>query len=142
MEPLSPLMALSGGFLIGMAAGIFLLLNGRVAGISGLLAVTTRVASQGAPWPQATAFIVGLPLGAAITALLVRQPDVVIGTPAPVLAAAGLLVGYGTRLGNGCTSGHGVCGISRLSPRSIVATFVFMASAAATVFVVRHIVGA
>lgn len=141
MEPLSPLMPLAGGLLIGSAAALFLLLNGRIAGISGLLALTTRVASEGAPWPQAAAFIVGLPLGAAIGALFIRRPEIMMTTSMPLLLAAGLLVGYGTRLGNGCTSGHGVCGISRLSPRSIAATLVFMASAAATVFVVRHIIG-
>lgn len=141
MEPVAPIMPLIGGFLIGLAAGIFLLLNGRIAGISGLLAVTTRVASQGTPWLQAAAFVVGLPLGAAISAHLIRPPDIVITTSVPLLVVSGLLVGYGTRLGNGCTSGHGVCGISRLSPRSVAATLVFMASAAVTVFIARHVAG-
>jgi uncharacterized membrane protein YedE/YeeE len=119
---------------------LFLLLHGRIAGISGLLALTTRIASEGAPWPQASAFIVGLPLGTFLAAEF-RAPHVAITTSVPLLVVAGLLVGYGTRLGNGCTSGHGVCGVSRLSPRSLVATLVFMASAVATVFVGRHLVG-
>lgn len=141
MEPLSPVMPLVGGLLIGLAAALFLLLNGRIAGISGLLALATRIALTGGPWSQATAFIVGLPIGAGLCALLIRRPEVAMTSSVPLLLVAGLLVGYGTRLGNGCTSGHGVCGLSRLSPRSIAATLVFMASAAATVFVARHVVG-
>lgn len=139
MEPIPPLTAIAGGLLIGLAAALFLLLNGRIAGISGLLAIATRIAPG--PWPQAAAFLVGLPLGAAAVAALVRQPEIAMTSSAPLLIAAGLLVGYGTRLGNGCTSGHGVCGIGRLSRRSFVATIVFMACAAATVYVARHVVG-
>jgi uncharacterized membrane protein YedE/YeeE len=90
----------------------------------------------------ATAFILGLPIGAAITSLLVRRPDIEVTSSMPLLIAAGLLVGFGTRLGNGCTSGHGVCGIGRLSPRSIAATLTFMAVAIATVFITRHVLGA
>ncbi|MCA0201030.1 MAG: YeeE/YedE family protein [Proteobacteria bacterium] len=141
MEPLSPLMPLTGGLLIGLAAALFLLLNGRIAGVSGMAARATGIASEGAPWPSAIAFVVGLPAGAAIVAHLIRQPDIAVTSSAPVLVAAGLLVGYGTRLGNGCTSGHGVCGIARLSPRSIAATVTFMASAALAVFISRHVVG-
>ncbi|MGE3332391.1 MAG: YeeE/YedE family protein [Rhodospirillaceae bacterium] len=141
MEPLSPIMPILGGLLIGLAAALFLLLNGRIAGVSGMAAIAARIASEGAPWRQAAAFIVGLPLGASIVALLVRAPSVTVTSSVPTLVAAGLLVGYGTRLGNGCTSGHGVCGIARLSPRSIVATAVFMLSAAVTVFLTRHVIG-
>lgn len=141
MEPLSPFVAAAGGLLIGTAAALFLLLTGRIAGVSGMAAVATRIESSGTPWAQATAFVVGLPLGAAIIALLVRSPDVVVTSSVPLLLVAGLLVGFGTRLGTGCTSGHGVCGIARLSPRSLAATATFMGSAALTVFLMRHVIG-
>jgi uncharacterized membrane protein YedE/YeeE len=141
MEPLSPLMPIAGGLLIGLAAALFLLMNGRIAGVSGMAAIATGIASEGAPWRQAAAFVVGLPAGAAIVASLLRAPHIVVTSSVPLLLTAGLLVGYGTRLGNGCTSGHGVCGIARLSPRSIAATLIFMASAALTVFISRHVVG-
>lgn len=141
MEPISPATAAAGGLLIGSAAALFLLLTGRIAGISGMTAVATRIGSSGTPGSQATAFVIGLPLGAALIALFVRTPEVSVTSSAPLLIAAGLLVGFGTRLGNGCTSGHGVCGMARLSPRSIAATVTFMASAAATVFVLRHVIG-
>lgn len=141
MEPLSPLVAIAGGLLIGTAAALLLLLNGRIAGVSGMLATTTRIATGGPPWRQAAAFIVGLPLGAVLIAALVRRPDLVIEASPAALVVAGLLVGFGTRLGNGCTSGHGVCGMARLSPRSILATLSFMATAAITVFVMRHLLG-
>ncbi len=140
-EPLSPLVAIAGGLLIGGAAALFLLLTGRIAGVSGMTAIATRIGSGGTPWRQATAFLVGLPLGAALIALFVRRPEVAVTSSVPLLLVAGLLVGFGTRLGNGCTSGHGVCGIARLSPRSIAATVAFMASAAATVFLIRHVIG-
>lgn len=107
-----------------------------------MLAEASRMAPGGTPWPLAAAFIAGLPLGAAVVALAVRQPDIRISSSVPLLIAAGLLVGFGTRLGNGCTSGHGVCGMARLSPRSIVATLTFMAAGFATVFLVRHVFGA
>ena len=141
MEPISLAMALAGGLLIGSAAALFLLLTGRIAGVSGMTAVATRIGSSGTPWSQATAFVIGLPLGAALIAFSVRTPEVSVTSSAPLVIAAGLLVGFGTRLGNGCTSGHGVCGIARLSPRSIAATVTFMGSAAATVFVLRHAIG-
>ena len=141
METFNPLMAIAGGLLIGSAAGLLLLLSGRVAGVSGMAASAVGMTREGAPRQQAVGFVLGLPLGAALIALLVRTPEVVVTSSLPLLIAAGLLVGFGTRLGNGCTSGHGVCGIARLSPRSLVATGVFMASAAATVFILRHVVG-
>lgn len=140
MEPMSPATAAAGGLLIGTAAALLLLLTGRIAGVSGMTAVATRIASGGTPWSQATAFVAGLPLGAALIALFVRTPTVSVTSSVPLLVIAGLLVGFGTRLGNGCTSGHGVCGIARLSPRSIAATATFMASAAATVFLLRHVI--
>ena len=142
LEPLSPVFAIGGGLLIGGAAALLLMLTGRIAGVSGMFATVMRIADAGPPWKLATAFILGLPIGAAITSLLVRKPDVEVTSSMPLLIAAGLLVGFGTRLGNGCTSGHGVCGIGRLSPRSIAATLTFMAAAIATVFIVRHVVGA
>ena len=141
METMTPLMAIGGGLLIGTAAALLLLLTGRVAGVSGLVATATRMGAGGTPWSQATAFLVGLPIGAALIALLVRTPEVIVTSSVPLLIVAGLLVGFGTRLGNGCTSGHGVCGMARLSPRSIAATATFMASAAATVFILRHVIG-
>lgn len=142
MDPMSPMLAAAGGALIGTAAALLLLLSGRIAGVSGMLAEASRMAPGGTPWPLAAAFIAGLPLGAAVVALSVRQPDIRISSSVPLLIAAGLLVGFGTRLGNGCTSGHGVCGMARLSPRSIVATLTFMAAGFATVFLVRHVFGA
>lgn len=141
MEPISPIAAIAGGFLIGTATALFLLLNGRIAGVSGLTAVAARLGSGGTPWSQALAFLIGLPLGAALIASFVRTPELGVTSSVPLLVGAGLLVGFGTRLGNGCTSGHGVCGIGRLSPRSFAATAVFMTSAMATVIVTRHVVG-
>ena len=141
MEPMTPLLAIGGGLLIGSAAALLLLLTGRVAGVSGMAATATRMGAGGTPWSAATAFLVGLPVGAALIALLVRTPEVIVTSSVPLLIVAGLLVGFGTRLGNGCTSGHGVCGMARLSPRSIAATATFMVSAAATVFLLRHVIG-
>jgi uncharacterized membrane protein YedE/YeeE len=141
MEPLSPIVAIAGGLLIGTAAALLLMLTGRIAGVSGMAAAAARIGAGGVPRVQAAAFIAGLPLGAALIAWLARAPEPVITASAPLLIAAGLLVGFGTRLGSGCTSGHGVCGIARLSPRSLAATATFMASAAVTVFVARHMIG-
>ena len=138
---MTPLMAIGGGLLIGSAAALLLLLTGRVAGVSGMAATATRMGAGGTPWSAAMAFLVGLPVGAALIALLVRTPEVIVTSSVPLLIVAGLLVGFGTRLGNGCTSGHGVCGMARLSPRSIAATATFMVSAAATVFILRHVIG-
>jgi uncharacterized membrane protein YedE/YeeE len=120
---------------------LLLLLTGRIAGVSGLLATTFKVADAGPPWQLAAAFVLGLPLGAALVSLLARRPEPAITASVPLLIAAGLLVGFGTRLGSGCTSGHGVCGIGRLSPRSVVATLTFMAAAIVTVYVMRHVIG-
>ena len=141
MEPMTPLLATGGGLLIGSAAALLLLLTGRVAGVSGMAATATRMGAGGTPWSAAMAFLVGLPVGAALIALLIRTPEVIVTSSVPLLIVAGLLVGFGTRLGNGCTSGHGVCGMARLSPRSIAATATFMVSAAATVFILRHVIG-
>jgi uncharacterized membrane protein YedE/YeeE len=123
---------LAGGMLIGAGAAVLLLLNGKIAGISGVLdnAVRGVFGSQG--WRLG--FLLGLMLPAAVFGL----GPVSIDATLPLLAASGLLVGFGTRLGSGCTSGHGVCGLANLSPRSVVATGTFMLVAVATVYVVRH----
>ena len=142
MTPLSPFAAVAGGVLIGTAAGLLLLLSGRIAGVSGMAARASGISEGGTPWNQAVAFVVGLPAGAALISALVRQPQVDVTSSVPLLLLAGSLVGFGTRLGNGCTSGHGVCGLARLSPRSIAATFAFMAAGLAVVFVARHLLAA
>lgn len=133
--------ALAGGLLIGLASAGLLLLNGRVAGISGIFAGLFEPRRGDRAWRAL--FIAGLIAGAAAVALL--RPGTfhfdVVRPPALILAA-GVLVGFGTRLSNGCTSGHGICGVSRFSPRSLVATATFMAAGALTVFVVRHVLGA
>jgi uncharacterized membrane protein YedE/YeeE len=130
-----------GGLLIGLAASLMLLGAGRIAGVSGIAARATGIADEGMSRPSALAFLVGLPLGAG---LILRGGW---AEPAalpywPTLVGAGLLVGFGTRLGSGCTSGHGVCGLSRLSPRSIVATLTFIAAGVATVSGLRLLGGA
>jgi uncharacterized membrane protein YedE/YeeE len=140
MEPISFIWPLTGGLLVGLSAGLYLLANGRVAGISGLTAAATGL-SRGAPRTLGLAFIVGLLIGAAVASTLIRQPVLTVTSSVGLLVVGGLLVGFGTRWGSGCTSGHGVCGLARLSPRSLVATGGFMAVAALTVFIVRHIIG-
>lgn len=129
-----------GGALIGLAAGGYLLLLGRVAGISGLIAAATGLARNAARGLAAW-FLIGLLCGSAVAMRLRGMPDLQVTGSWPLLVAGGLLVGYGTRLGSGCTSGHGVCGLARLSPRSMAATGVFMACGVATVWVVRHLLG-
>ena len=127
--------ALEGGLLIGLSAATLLLLNGRIAGISGLVAGLGR---PGARRLADAAFLIGLVLGPPVFALLAGHwPAMRIGAGLPALALAGLLVGFGTRLGSGCTSGHGVCGLARLSPRSIVAVLVFLTTGMLTVALVR-----
>lgn len=142
MDSLPPLVALAGGLLIGTAAALLLLLSGRIAGVSGMAASAVRIADSGPPWRDAAGFVLGLPLGALLISQFVRSPEIIVTSSVPLLVAAGLLVGFGTRLGNGCTSGHGVCGVGRLSPRSIAATAAFMATGIATVSVIRHLAGA
>lgn len=141
LEPIAPSTALAGGLLIGGAAALLLLLTGRVAGVSGMAARAVGIAETGPAWRHAAAFVIGLPTGAALVAAFVRAPNIGVTSSVPLLIAAGLLVGFGTRLGNGCTSGHGVCGVGRLSIRSVAATVTFMAAAIATVFVARHVLG-
>jgi len=137
----TPLASSVGGALIGVSAVLLLYTNGRIAGISGIIKRVIAPAADSRP-VQALAFIVGL-IGApfvwnAVTGCAVAQT---VSTNIPLAAVAGLLVGFGAAFGGGCTSGHGVCGLSRFSKRSLVATIVFMAVAAITVFVSRHIVG-
>ena len=140
MTEFTPVSAAVGGLLIGLAAAVLLLANARVAGVSGILgqALLPRL-GEARSWRLA--FLLGLPLGAALVTRVTGPLEATIEASTPALVAAGLLVGFGTRLGSGCTSGHGVCGISRGSVRSIVATGTFMAVAALTVFVTRHVAG-
>ncbi len=140
----TPLAGLTGGIMIGLASALLLLANGRIAGISGILGrgFFDRAQAPGErPWRLA--FLAGLPLGAWLSMLATGDAMGFAITPSPaLLVAGGLLVGVGTQLGSGCTSGHGVCGMARGSRRSIVATATFMATAALTVFVARHVLGA
>lgn len=131
--------ALAGGVLIGLSAALMLLVNGRIAGISGILGGLLRPVPGEQSWRLA--FLAGLVLAPVAWALVATLPPLVIDAGYPVLVAGGLLVGAGTRFASGCTSGHGVCGLSRLSLPSLVATLCFMATGFATVHVVRHLLG-
>jgi uncharacterized membrane protein YedE/YeeE len=132
-----PLQGLIGGLMIGTASAIILLGLGRIAGVSGLAARATGIASDGAPRPLSIAFVIGLPLGAALVSLTFGPVGARFEQGVVTLIIGGLLVGFGTRLGSGCTSGHGVCGMSRLSPRSLIATATFMMAGFATVAVMN-----
>ena len=133
----TPWPSLAGGLLIGVATAMFLLLNGRIAGISGILGGLLRPMAGDIGWR--VAFILGLLAAPLVYGLVAPLPSVQIDADAASLVMAGLLVGVGTRYGSGCTSGHGVCGLSRLSPRSLIATATFMAAGFVTVFMVRHV---
>ncbi|MES2942105.1 MAG: YeeE/YedE family protein [Pseudomonadota bacterium] len=133
----TPWSALAGGMLIGLAAVMFALLNGRIAGISGVLGGLLKPARGDVAWR--VAFIFGIAASPLAYGVFTALPSLQIDADYGLLVAAGLLVGVGTRYGSGCTSGHGVCGLSRLSPRSLVATLTFMGAGFATVFVVRHL---
>jgi uncharacterized membrane protein YedE/YeeE len=138
MEPLAhaaPLAGFLGGLMIGTAAAIMLLGVGRIAGVSGLAARASGIAPSGAPRALAMAFILGLPLGALTVSALTNTATPRFPSSAAIVVVGGLLVGFGTRLGSGCTSGHAVCGVSRLSRRSLGATAVFMATGVITVAV-------
>jgi uncharacterized membrane protein YedE/YeeE len=141
MENFTPIASAAGGMLIGLAAALLWLSLGRIAGISGIVGGILPIRRKETAWRAA--FLAGL-----LAAPLLLGLAAGYSTSAPVfesvdlLVVAGLLVGFGTRLGSGCTSGHGVCGIARLSPRSLISTGVFMATAAAAVFLVRHVIGA
>jgi len=133
----TPVAGLVGGLLIGLAAAIMLLGLGRIAGVSGMLARASGISDTGTPRAIALAFISGLPLGALLVILSSSSIRPLFTGSVLQLVIAGLLVGFGTRLGSGCTSGHGVCGLSRLSRRSMVATLTFMVSGFATVGLMR-----
>ncbi|KEQ14189.1 YeeE/YedE [Endozoicomonas montiporae] len=130
----TPIHGLAGGALLGLGAAVLLLFNGRIAGFSGIIS-SLRVRNN--LWKLA--FIAGALISGTVLHQALNLPAPESQLPASGLIIAGLLVGFGTRLGNGCTSGHGVCGLSRFSLRSLVAVMVFMASAMATVFVMRHL---
>jgi uncharacterized membrane protein YedE/YeeE len=133
----TPVSAACGGVLIGIAVAMLLLLNGRVAGVSGIIGGLLQPQRGDRAWRLA--FVGGLLAAPLVYTFAYTAPVIDIDASYGTLAVAGLLVGFGTRLGSGCTSGHGICGMSRLSPRSIVATMAFMAAGFATVFVVRHL---
>ena len=132
-----PIQGLIGGLMIGTASAIMLLGVGRIAGVSGLAARATGIAIDGAPRVLSIAFVIGLPLGAAMIMLLYGPVEASFEQSFVTLLVGGLLVGFGTRLGSGCTSGHGVCGISRLSARSMIATATFMMAGIATVAIMN-----
>ena len=141
MTEFTPLAGLAGGALIGLASAGLWLAQGRIAGISGILGGALAAVRNDLAWR--CAFLVGLPLGAWVATRIGGDLHGFEITHRPVLLiAGGLLVGFGTQLGSGCTSGHGVCGLARGSRRSLAATLVFMAAGAATVFVARHVLGA
>jgi uncharacterized membrane protein YedE/YeeE len=137
MENFTPVSGLIGGLLIGLAAALLLLLNGGISGISGIVGGVLATKNPEVGWR--VVFVAGLLLGASIYMLATGGAiPVRVQASVPVLVAAGLLVGFGTRLGSGCTSGHGLCGIARLSRRSIVASAVFFGVAMLTVFLTHH----
>jgi len=135
----TPWSAVIGGAIIGVAAGMFALVNGRIAGISGIVGGLVRPTYPDLGWR--VAFVLGLLLAPLIYSRIAASPAIAIEANYPTIIVAGLLVGVGTRYGAGCTSGHGVCGVSRLSLRSLVATLLFMGAGFATVFLVRHVIG-
>jgi uncharacterized membrane protein YedE/YeeE len=133
----TPLSSLAGGVLIGVAAALLALCNGRIAGISGIVGGLLRPQRGDLGWRAA--FVIGLILAPLLYRVLAPLPEIRIEAGTGLIILAGLLVGVGTRYGAGCTSGHGICGLSRRSLRSIVATLSFMAAGFATVFVMRHL---
>lgn len=133
----TPVSAAAGGALIGVAAGMLFLLNGRLAGVSGIAGGVLRPVRGDVVWR--VAFLAGLVAAPMCLSLVRALPPITFDISLPVVALAGFVVGIGTRAGSGCTSGHGICGISRMSPRSIVATCCFVAAGMATTFVVRHL---
>lgn len=135
----TPWSALAGGVLLGLASALFILLNGRVLGISGIVGGLLRPRTGDSGWRLA--FVLGMLVAPGVYWLFGGTTAPRIDASWGAVVAAGLLVGVGTRYGSGCTSGHGVCGLSRLSPRSLVATLAFMGAGFVTVFVVRHVLG-
>jgi uncharacterized protein len=140
MHNFTPISALLGGALIGSSAAATLILNGKIAGISGILGGVLQPIKGDALWR--IFFLAGLLAGGVMLRIFLPHAfDFGIVRPYPMLAMAGLLVGFGTRLGSGCTSGHGVCGVSRLSPRSLVATATFIVTGTMTVYLLNHLMG-
>lgn len=140
MENFTPWSALAGGALIGLAAALYLFFLGRVTGISGILAGLIKPAKS--EWPIQLAFIIGLIAAPfAVRWFSGSTISITVTQSIPILVIAGVLVGYGTRLGGGCTSGHGICGNARLSPRSIAATVLFVLAGMATVYVTKRVIG-
>ncbi|USX24343.1 YeeE/YedE family protein [Oxalobacteraceae bacterium OTU3CINTB1] len=137
-QSFTPWASLAGGLLIGAAASLLILFNGRIAGISGIIGGLFQPQKGDISWR--VAFIAGLFGAPLIYRLFTELPAIQIDASYGILLAAGLIVGVGTRYGSGCTSGHGVCGLSRLSPRSLVATITFMAAGFAATYVVRHLI--
>ena len=135
----TPWASLAGGIIIGVAGVMLAIANGRIAGISGILGGLLRPSWPDAAWRAS--FVAGLVAAPLVYTLYAALPETVIAAGYPTLIVAGLAVGIGTRYGAGCTSGHGVCGLSRLSPRSLVATLAFMAAGFVTVFITRHVIG-
>ena len=135
----TPYASLAGGMLIGVAAAMFVLLNGRSAGISGILGGLVKPVKGDVAWRAA--FVLGLVASPLLYALFASVPTPRIDASWAALVLAGILVGVGTRYGSGCTSGHGVCGLSRLSPRSLAATVTFIGAGFATIFFIRHVLG-
>ena len=138
----TPWASLAGGALIGLSAAMLIVLLGRVAGISGMAGALLQLPTWSSlqQWGWRLAFMLGLVAAPLVWQIFAPLPAMQMPSNPLVIIAAGLLVGFGTRMGSGCTSGHGVCGLSRLSMRSLAATLAFMASGAATVFVVRHVI--
>lgn len=135
----TPWSSLAGGVLIGIAVAMFILFNGRIAGISGIVGGLLNPTKGDVAWRLA--FVLGIVAAPAACMLFAALPKPQIDASWTALLVAGFLVGVGTRYGSGCTSGHGVCGLSRLSPRSLIATATFMAAGFVTVFVLRHVLG-
>ena len=140
MENFTPWSALAGGALIGLSAVLLMALNGRIAGISGIVGGLLGQPNAG-DWLARAAFTIGLVIAPLFYALMHPLPAISFPAQSWALVAGGLIVGFGTAMGSGCTSGHGVCGMARLSKRSILATLTFMATGFATVFIVRHVAG-
>ena len=140
MEHFTPISASIGGLLIGLSATLLWIANGRIAGISGIVGGLWTARAGDVAWR--IAFVIGLIAAPAVYWMAGGElPHITVSVPWPLIMIAGLLVGFGTRLGGGCTSGHGVCGLARLSQRSLVATGSFMATAIVTSFILRHLIG-
>lgn len=137
MENFTPWSSLAGGILIGLAASMMVLMNGRIAGVSGIVGSISSAHRADIPWR--IAFVIGLIVSPLVYGVFGKVPTFTLETTHLQIVVAGLLVGLGSRFGSGCTSGHGVCGIARLSGRSILATVVFISAGVVTVYVMRHL---